>query len=203
LTVNRKAAEAAAARLKKAEQTLTCYLSPRDGTITLDRTKAEKTNAQKRTALILTVAPLVITVLASATVLFVVVKFSRLLPNMQEEGVLGSVLGLTRPPQRFSATRGLSDEEADIAIEELSIATTANDAEIPICVVCLDNTSRKAVVLPCTHTFHTACLKEWWMKGSPVCPCCSSTVDDLRSLRHGEASGAASAQPTVQDDGVS
>lgn len=52
------------------------------------------------------------------------------------------------------------------------------------CSICLedaDNCQNKlrVVVLPCSHRFHTRCIRRWLRRGSPTCPLCNWDVSTL------------------------
>lgn len=140
----------------------TCYVSP-DDEITLDEARAQKSPKEKRTALLLTVTPLVITCVAAACMFLIIVRLSVVYPGDEGNsmgGILGGLFGGAvppRPPQRFAPSRGLTAFDADAAIADISRPT---DSPATVCVVCLEDNTVKAVELPCSHIFHETCLTD-------------------------------------------
>ena len=62
----------------------------------------------------------------------------------------------------------------EITIEDLEKLP----AEKRDCVVCLCNyeVNDKVLILPCTHIFHTCCIKDWF-KSQNTCPICKYKID--------------------------
>lgn len=46
------------------------------------------------------------------------------------------------------------------------------------CVICLTNyeLNEKVIILPCTHMFHTDCLKDWF-RNQDTCPMCKFKIN--------------------------
>jgi E3 ubiquitin-protein ligase RNF115/126 len=46
------------------------------------------------------------------------------------------------------------------------------------CVICLNDFEKghKAMILPCTHLFHSSCIKDW-LKTQNTCPICKHVID--------------------------
>ena len=53
---------------------------------------------------------------------------------------------------------------------------TESDKEVE-CAVCCESisTGDKLVELPCSHRFHTECMKRW-VEMNPICPCCRTNL---------------------------
>ena len=59
-------------------------------------------------------------------------------------------------------------------------SVTSNDEEnlLNECTICLDKYKKKEKIieLPCNHTFHEQCIKEWFEKDNNSCPNCRENI---------------------------
>jgi hypothetical protein len=59
-------------------------------------------------------------------------------------------------------------------------AKTLEQEEQENCSICLDGQLTKEVTLPCTHTYHKVCIKQWFAKKKTfICPLCKTTYESL------------------------
>ena len=49
-----------------------------------------------------------------------------------------------------------------------------DDTECPICLESLKG-NKKVLTTPCSHKFHTSCMKTW-LANNDTCPCCRATL---------------------------
>ncbi len=71
------------------------------------------------------------------------------------------------------------EEDIINALPEISITDISKiPNEKKNCVVCLSNfeLNDKLMILPCTHLFHTNCIKNWF-KTNNTCPICKYKLD--------------------------
>lgn len=71
--------------------------------------------------------------------------------------------------------------EQDIyeALPEMDITDLSKiPAEKKNCVICLTDfvVNDKAIILPCTHLFHSACIKSW-LQSNDTCPICKYKIN--------------------------
>lgn len=68
-------------------------------------------------------------------------------------------------------------------IDELPEMTVDEKSKIPQdkneCMICMSNfqMNEKVKIMPCTHFFHTACIREWF-KNNDTCPICKYSVSE-------------------------
>lgn len=67
-------------------------------------------------------------------------------------------------------------------IEELPEIVVSENSKIPKdkneCMICMSSfeLNEKVKIMPCTHFFHTDCIKKWF-EANDTCPICKSRVD--------------------------
>eukprot|EP01100_Stratorugosa_tubuloviscum_P012776 TRINITY_DN6163_c0_g1_i1.p1 TRINITY_DN6163_c0_g1~~TRINITY_DN6163_c0_g1_i1.p1 ORF type:complete len:202 (+),score=42.75 TRINITY_DN6163_c0_g1_i1:21-626(+) len=76
-----------------------------------------------------------------------------------------------------SSTQGISEE----ILSTFPIKTfqeMSEDSKEALCVVCLDNYEPTTLlrILPCSHSFHVACIDKW-LKKCKTCPTCRHQLD--------------------------
>jgi E3 ubiquitin-protein ligase RNF115/126 len=68
-------------------------------------------------------------------------------------------------------------------IDELPEMTVDEKSKIPDdkleCMICMSNfqIGEKVKIMPCTHFFHTGCIREWF-KANDTCPICKHSVSE-------------------------
>lgn len=106
-----------------------------------------------------------------------------------------------------SRRRPLTATDARLLVDEFSkrdAPLPSHNAVCPICLDPMDDTSGRStaslsaaaadvehstsaapfVVLPCSHAYHTECIRQWFRKGSASCPYCAHCLtDELLQLR--------------------
>jgi len=65
--------------------------------------------------------------------------------------------------------------------ESIPVAKMPSEWTCSICLEDADNGQVKlrVVVLPCSHRFHTRCIRRWLRRGSPTCPLCNFDLSTL------------------------
>ncbi len=68
---------------------------------------------------------------------------------------------------------------SQVALDTLPTRQIADGEQSERCVVCLETmgAGEQAAVLPCTHTFHSDCVKTW-LSVCGTCPVCRYAVED-------------------------
>ena len=80
-------------------------------------------------------------------------------------------------PNNKHLNKGLDDE----TIENYPVSKIKNINDLSEnkkkCLICLDEfkNGQKSIVLPCTHLFHSECIKKW-MKKENFCPLCKNKI---------------------------
>ena len=80
-------------------------------------------------------------------------------------------------PNKKYPNKGLDDE----TIENYPVSKIKNINDLSEnkkkCLICLDEfkNGQKTIALPCTHIFHSECIKKW-MKKENFCPLCKNKI---------------------------
>jgi hypothetical protein len=76
---------------------------------------------------------------------------------------------------RHADYRQLIDELPEMTVDEKSKSPQDKNE----CMICMSNFTigEKVKIMPCTHFFHTACIREWF-KANDTCPICKYSVSE-------------------------
>jgi hypothetical protein len=94
--------------------------------------------------------------------------------NTSFDNILQQYVQMIGMPRTNPVETEILDLLPEITIEDVSkIPNEKRD-----CVVCLTKyeSNEKAIILPCTHMFHTDCIKSWF-KDQNTCPICKIKID--------------------------
>ena len=95
--------------------------------------------------------------------------------NHQISGVLGTFIQSQMIPRRNPVNSNHISALPEMTIGDLSkIPADKKD-----CIICLCNfeLNEKAIILPCTHIFHSECIKSWF-QNQDTCPICKIKINE-------------------------
>lgn len=111
-------------------------------------------------------------------------------------GAIIYLLGFSSPPITLTeiithptnASRsGLPRQTIDDIIttaEAFHSSSSQAPSEEPVCAICLEDGNEAR--LPCTHAFHSLCIRTWLLRGGETCPLCCASVSPLHDERYNE-----------------
>ncbi len=67
----------------------------------------------------------------------------------------------------------------DVLEKEKLVSTTDNNTVQ--CVICFDDCTSPAIVIPCGHLFCNSCVEHWFTTSS-ICPTCRGTVERYQKI---------------------
>ena len=68
------------------------------------------------------------------------------------------------------------DGVEETSLKELNEFTMKEDSE-EMCCICMDNFKKDSLVikLPCSHQYHSSCIKKWFQDSSNKCCICKKS----------------------------